>query len=682
MPHHVSTGRTAQPHWCSASSLGTTLAMWEPQLGRAGRATCASSATTIAGTAARRCPPARTRSPTSAATCSRSLDGSGRRSRSAGSRSAAWSACGSRSEAPERVERLVLCCTAPTSPPAEQWHDRAALVRAEGTRRDRRRGARPLVHACRRRAPRRRALPRDARRDTDRGLRRLLRGDRRHRPARAARAHPAPDARGRRARRPGRAARRAASARRRAFPAPGSSRCRRRAPRRTSSSPTSSPSLLEHLRRRPMSDAARARHARCAARCWATSTSTGRPGARPTFTADFQDFITRYAWGEIWARPGLDRRTRSCITLDCARRAGREDELAMHVRARAAQRADAGRDQGGPPADRRSTAACPAANRAFAIAQRVLDEDALTGVVTRTQVGIVGAGPAGLDARPAPPPHGIESVVLEDRSRDYVERRLRAGVLEQGTVDLLRERRRGGPPGRRGDRARRHRPPVRRRTAPRRRCASSRGRAITIYGQTEVVKDLIAARLEAGLPLLFEVEDVTVHDARHASGRASATGTRAPTHELECDAIAGCDGFHGVCRPAIPARCAARVLARVPVRVAGHPRRGRAVDRRARSTPTTSAASPCSPAVADAQSRYYVQVRARRGRRRTGPTSGSGRSSSARLGARRLDAARRARSSRRASPGCGASSSSRCSTAGCSSPATRRTSCRRPAPRG
>ena len=100
------------------------------------------------------------------------------------------------------------------------------------------------------------------------------------------------------------------------------------------------------------------------------------------------------------------------------------------------------------------------------------------------------------------------------------------------------------------------------------------GRAITIYGQQEVVKDLIGARLESGLPLLFEVDDVSVDPA----------GTVRFTHEgspqvLEADVIAGCDGFHGVCRPTIASR-ADRLRARVPVRLARDPRPLRSRPRR------------------------------------------------------------------------------------------------------
>jgi p-hydroxybenzoate 3-monooxygenase len=169
----------------------------------------------------------------------------------------------------------------------------------------------------------------------------------------------------------------------------------------------------------------------------------------------------------------------------------------------------------------------------------------------RTQVGIVGAGPAGLTLAHLLHLEGIESVILEDRSREYVEQRVRAGVLEQGTVDLLvaagvgdRLRREGIVHGgielRFGGQG--HRIPMSDLTG---------GRAITIYGQQEVVKDLIAARLSYDGPLLFEAAEVAVHDLDTA--RPSITyvhnGRRG---ELECDVIAGCDGFRGVCRDSIP----------------------------------------------------------------------------------------------------------------------------------
>jgi p-hydroxybenzoate 3-monooxygenase len=155
----------------------------------------------------------------------------------------------------------------------------------------------------------------------------------------------------------------------------------------------------------------------------------------------------------------------------------------------------------------------------------------------RTTVGIVGAGPAGL--------------TVEDRTRDYVEHRIRAGVLEQGTADLL-----DGAGA--GERMRRegivHHGVELQFDGQRHRIALSDltgGRSIVIYGQTEVVKDLIAARLADGEPLLFEVSDVRVE--RHHSDRPLIRFRhQGAEQELECDIVAGCDGFHGVCRPTIP----------------------------------------------------------------------------------------------------------------------------------
>jgi p-hydroxybenzoate 3-monooxygenase len=166
----------------------------------------------------------------------------------------------------------------------------------------------------------------------------------------------------------------------------------------------------------------------------------------------------------------------------------------------------------------------------------------------RTQVGIVGAGPAGLTLARLLERAGIESVVVENRSRDYVEHRIRAGVLEQGTVDLLTEAGVGERMHREGIvhhgielqfGGERHRMPL---------SDLAGGRSIVIYGQTEVVKDLIAARIESDLPLYFEAEDVSVHDLDTGKPRVRFNG-----EELECDFIAGCDGFHGTCRPSIPA---------------------------------------------------------------------------------------------------------------------------------
>jgi p-hydroxybenzoate 3-monooxygenase len=170
----------------------------------------------------------------------------------------------------------------------------------------------------------------------------------------------------------------------------------------------------------------------------------------------------------------------------------------------------------------------------------------------RVQVGIVGAGPAGLLLSHLLHLRGIESVVLEVRSRDYVEKRIRAGVLEQGTVDLLNQTGLGHRMQREGLV---HRGIQLSFGGRRRRVDLSEltgGRAITVYGQHEVVKDLIAARLGAGGRILFELADVSVH------GMTTPTPTirfrqGEESRELACDFVAGCDGFHGVCRPSIPA---------------------------------------------------------------------------------------------------------------------------------
>jgi p-hydroxybenzoate 3-monooxygenase len=170
----------------------------------------------------------------------------------------------------------------------------------------------------------------------------------------------------------------------------------------------------------------------------------------------------------------------------------------------------------------------------------------------RTQVGIVGAGPAGLMLGQLLDRQGIESVVLEARSREYVEQRIRAGVLEQATVDVLNDAGVGERMAREGlvhhgielqFAEERHRIPL---------SELAGGRTIVIYGQTEVVKDLIEARLGSGAPLLFEVSEVGL-DGLETDRPTIRFAHDGEAHELECDVVAGCDGFHGVCRPSIPA---------------------------------------------------------------------------------------------------------------------------------
>jgi p-hydroxybenzoate 3-monooxygenase len=168
----------------------------------------------------------------------------------------------------------------------------------------------------------------------------------------------------------------------------------------------------------------------------------------------------------------------------------------------------------------------------------------------RTQVGIVGAGPAGLVLSHLLHRQGIDSVVLESRSREYCEQRVRAGVLEQGTVDLLTEMGVGERMNREGlihdgveirFREQGHRIDFKALT----------GRGITIYAQQEVVKDLIAARLETKGEVFFETEGVTVHDFESAAPKIRFHDHQSESSEILCDFIAGCDGFHGVCRPSI-----------------------------------------------------------------------------------------------------------------------------------
>ena len=172
--------------------------------------------------------------------------------------------------------------------------------------------------------------------------------------------------------------------------------------------------------------------------------------------------------------------------------------------------------------------------------------------ISRTQVGIVGAGPAGLLLSHLLHLRGIDSIVLENRSRAYVENRVRAGVLEQGTVDTLRC---AGVAARLDREGLVHRGIELRFAGQRHRIAFEElvpGRTITVYGQQEVVKDLIAARLAAAGIIHFEISDVRPSDFEtpRPSIDFACDGER---ERIACDFIAGCDGFHGVCRDAISA---------------------------------------------------------------------------------------------------------------------------------
>ena len=166
----------------------------------------------------------------------------------------------------------------------------------------------------------------------------------------------------------------------------------------------------------------------------------------------------------------------------------------------------------------------------------------------RTRVGIVGAGPAGLMLSHLLARAGIESVVLERRSRGWIEARIRAGLLEQGSVDLLD---RTGLGARMQKLALRHRG-IEISTGGRRHhidfMEATGGKGVTVYAQHEVVKDLVAARLEAGGDVRFEVEGVRLEGVDGPEPRLVWPGGA-----IACDFIAGCDGYHGVSRASIPA---------------------------------------------------------------------------------------------------------------------------------
>jgi len=170
----------------------------------------------------------------------------------------------------------------------------------------------------------------------------------------------------------------------------------------------------------------------------------------------------------------------------------------------------------------------------------------------RTQIGIIGAGPAGLMLSHLLHLEGIESVVVESRSRQHCEERVRAGVLEQGTVDLMIEAGVGDRLRREGMvhrgieisfLGRRHRIDF---------CELTGGRCITIYAQHEVIKDLIAARLSAGGAVVFDAQNAGVHGIDSDSPRVRFVEPGGDPCELNCDFIAGCDGFHGITRGSIP----------------------------------------------------------------------------------------------------------------------------------
>ena len=168
----------------------------------------------------------------------------------------------------------------------------------------------------------------------------------------------------------------------------------------------------------------------------------------------------------------------------------------------------------------------------------------------RTQVAIIGAGPSGLLLGQLLHKAGIDAVIVERQSGDYVLGRIRAGILEQVTVDLMHEAGVGAGVAADGTIHRsielvfngeRHPIDVHGLTG---------GKVVTAYGQTELTRDLMQARAQAGLTTLYEAADVAVHDIDSARPRVTYRKDGA-THTIECDFIAGCDGFHGVCRATV-----------------------------------------------------------------------------------------------------------------------------------
>lgn len=169
----------------------------------------------------------------------------------------------------------------------------------------------------------------------------------------------------------------------------------------------------------------------------------------------------------------------------------------------------------------------------------------------RTQVAIIGAGPSGLLLGQILSRAGISTVILERQSADHVLGRIRAGVLEQGTIDLFEAAGVGQRLQRQGlvhggfellFKGARHRIDLQ---------ALTGGRQVMVYGQTELTRDLMEARAAAGQPSVYQARELSIHDFAGQQPRVRYV-SQGRQHELACDFIAGCDGFHGVCRASVP----------------------------------------------------------------------------------------------------------------------------------
>ena len=296
----------------------------------------------------------------------------------------------------------------------------------------------------------------------------------------------------------------------------------------------------------------------------------------------------------------------------------------------------------------------------------------------RVQVAIIGGGPAGHLLGQLLYKSGIDAIVIEQRSQDYVQARIRAGVLEQGTTDLLDE---AGVGARMhceglvhggfalGFGGSSHRIDLKHLTG---------GKQVMVYGQTEVTKDLMDARAVAGLTTVYEAHQVSLHDfdTTHPSVRYTKDGVE---HTVQCDFIAGCDGYHGVSRASVPAASIQTFERIYPVGWLGVLSDTAPVSHELVYANHPRGFALCSMRSAT-RSRYYVQCSLTTNPK-TGATTPSGTSCAAASRPSWPTVWSLARRLKKASRRCAVLSPSRCVSAGCFWPVTPRTSCRPPAPR-